>query len=345
VNGFVDETTIVVSSGSGGDGAVSFRREKYVPRGGPDGGDGGKGGDVLFVVKSNLKTLSSLKLKRLFKAADGGRGTGQKMHGKDGADVCISVPPGTVLRDKKNEEPVADLTREGETFVLLRGGRGGKGNSHYATSINRAPRYAQKGIEGQTVELKVELHLIADVGLVGLPNAGKSTLLSVLTNARPLIADYPFTTRQPSLGLLRLPEKDVILADIPGVIEGASQGRGMGLRFLRHIERCAALLYLVDLSQPDCPTAVHVLENELAAYAHVLTTRPRVIVGTKQDLPEAQDGMEALRSAFPGESILGISSFSREGLAELKKAILSMVRPRAADEMESELPAAGSRRE
>jgi GTP-binding protein len=348
VNGFVDEATIVVSSGSGGDGSVSFRREKYVPRGGPDGGDGSKGGDVLFVVKTNLKTLSSLKLKRFFKAADGGRGMGNKKHGKDGADATIAVPPGTVLRDKNNGNVVADLTGDGESFVLLRGGRGGKGNSHYATSINQAPRYAQKGIAGETLELMVELHLIADVGLVGLPNAGKSTLLSVLTNARPLIADYPFTTRQPSLGLLRLPERDVILADIPGVIEGASQGKGMGLRFLRHIERCAALLYLVDLSQPDCPATVQVLEKELAAYAQVLTTRPRIIVGTKQDLPEAKEGMEALRRAFPTEPLLGISSFSREGLAELKKAILSMAGASVAgagkeDEMASELPAAGGR--
>ena len=230
MNGFVDETGIVVSSGSGGDGAVSFRREKYVPRGGPDGGDGGKGGDVVFVVRSNLKTLSHLKMKRHYKAVDGGRGAGQRMHG-------------------------------------------GKGNSHYATSINQAPRYAQKGIDGATRELKAELHLIADIGLVGMPNAGKSTLLSVLTNAHPLIGDYPFTTRTPNLGLLRLPERDVILADIPGIIEGASHGRGLGLKFLRHIERCAALLFLVDLSAPDCPGTVKLLEAELASYSEALASR------------------------------------------------------------------------
>lgn len=325
MNGFVDETTIVVSSGKGGDGAVSFRREKYVPRGGPDGGDGGKGGDVVFMVKTNLKTLSHLKLKRIFKALDGRRGAGQKMHGKDGSDVLIPVPPGTLLRDPQTGDTVADLTRESDRFVFLRGGRGGKGNSHYATSINQAPRYAQKGIEGESRELKAELHLIADIGLVGLPNAGKSTLLSVLTNARPLIADYPFTTKTPNLGLLRLPERDVILADIPGIIEGASQGKGLGLRFLRHIERCAALLYLVDLGAEECLATVHVLEQELASYAGSLVARPRLVVATKLDLPVAEERLGDLTAAYPRDTILGISSFSRQGLADLKKAILALV--------------------
>ena len=301
MDGFVDETTIVVSSGSGGDGAVSFRREKYVPRGGPDGGDGGKGGDVVFTVKQNLKTLSHLKQKRNFKAGNGGRGMGQRMHGKDGDDAIVTVPPGTMLRDPETGAPVADLTRDGETFVYLRGGRGGKGNSHYATSINQAPRYAQKGIEGELRELKAELHLIADIGLVGMPNAGKSTLLSVLTNAHPAIGDYPFTTRTPNLGLLRLPERDVILADIPGIIEGASHGRGLGLKFLRHIERCAALLFLVDLSSPDCPGTVRLLEAELETYSHALASRPRLVVGTKMELPESTEGHAALSAAHsPG---------------------------------------------
>jgi GTP-binding protein len=324
VNGFVDETTIVVSSGKGGDGAVSFRREKYVPRGGPDGGDGGKGGDVIFIVKSNLKTLSHLKLKRVFKAADGGRGAGQKMHGKDGKDALIPVPPGTVIRDPQTGDSLADLTGAAEQFVFLRGGRGGKGNSHYATSVNQAPRYAQKGIEGNTRELKAELHLIADIGLVGNPNAGKSTLLSILTNAKPLIADYPFTTKTPNLGLMRLPERDVILADIPGIVEGASQGKGLGLRFLRHIERCAALLYLVDLSGDECPATVRVLQEELASYSAILASRPRLLVGTKLDLPQSAHGLADLQAAFPQERILAISSFSREGVNELKKAVLGL---------------------
>jgi GTPase len=325
VNGFVDETTIVVSSGSGGNGSVSFRREKFVPRGGPDGGDGGKGGDVVFVVRSNLKTLSHLKLKRIFKAVNGGRGAGQKMHGKDGSDVLIPVPPGTVVRDPQTGDPVADLTKDGDRFVFLRGGRGGKGNSHYATSVNQAPRYAQEGIEGETRELRAELHLIADIGLVGNPNAGKSTLLSVLTNARPLIADYPFTTKVPSLGMMRLAERDIILADIPGIIEGASQGKGMGLKFLRHVERCAALLYLVDLSEDDPAGRVRMLHEELASYAAGLAARPRLIVGTKLDLPDAHMRLETLAADLPNDRIIGISSFSRDGLAELKKSILGLV--------------------
>jgi GTP-binding protein len=312
VNGFVDETGIVVSSGSGGDGVVSFRREKYVPRGGPDGGDGGKGGDVVFVVRSNLKTLSHLKMKRHYKAVDGGRGAGQRMHGKDGADVVVPVPPGTMLRDPGSGAAVIDLTRDGDTFVYLRGGRGGKGNS-------------QKGIDGVTRELKAELHLIADIGLVGMPNAGKSTLLSVLTNAHPLIGDYPFTTRTPNLGLLRLPERDVILADIPGIIEGASHGRGLGLKFLRHIERCAALLFLVDLSAPDCPGTVKLLQAELASYSEALASRPRLVVGTKSELPDSTAGHAALVEACPPGGFVTVSSFSREGLAELVGAIRGLV--------------------
>jgi GTPase len=325
VNGFVDETTIVVSSGSGGDGSISFRREKYVPRGGPDGGDGGKGGSVVFTVRSNLKTLSHLKLKRVFKAENGKRGAGQRMYGRDGKDVEIPVPPGTILRDKESGELLADLTGADERFVLLRGGRGGKGNSHYATSTNQAPRYAQKGVEGESREVKVELHLIADVGFVGLPNAGKSTLLSLLTNAHPLIADYPFTTKVPNLGLLRLAERDLILADIPGIIDGASQGRGLGLRFLRHVERCSALLFLVDLGSQDCPKAVTTLEKELSLYSAALATRPRILVGTKEDLDEAAEGLAALREAFPNDRIFSVSAFTRSGIPELKKAILGLV--------------------
>ncbi len=325
MNGFVDETTIVVSSGSGGDGAVSFRREKYVPRGGPDGGDGGRGGDVVFIVRSNLKTLSHLKLKRVFKAEKGRRGAGQRMNGRDGRDAEIPVPPGSVVRDRDSGDLLADLTEDGDRFVLLRGGRGGKGNSHYATAVNQAPRYAQKGVEGESREVNVELHLIADVGLVGLPNAGKSTLLSVLTNARPLIAEYPFTTKAPNLGLLRQAERDLVLADIPGIIEGASEGRGLGLRFLRHVERCAALLFLVDLGRDDCPSDVATLERELAAYSGALAVRPRLIVGTKEDLETAPRGLAALRAAFPAERVLPVSAFAHSGIAELTTAIIGLV--------------------
>lgn len=324
MNGFVDETTIRVSSGSGGDGIVSFRREKYVPRGGPDGGDGGKGGDVIFVVRENLKTLAHLKLKRRFAAENGKRGSGNRRHGRDGRDVEVPVPPGTLLSDRVTGDVIADLTRPGERIVLLRGGRGGKGNSHYATPTNQAPRYAQPGKAGEERELRAELHLIADVGLVGLPNAGKSTLLSVLTNAHPAIGDYPFTTRTPHLGLLRVAERELVLADIPGIIEGASEGKGLGLRFLKHIERCAALLFLVDLAADGGVQTVRVLETELARYSPLLPGKPRLLLGTKLDTEGAGERLEELRRGFPEEPVLGVSAIAHAGLEELARALLTV---------------------
>jgi GTP-binding protein len=324
VDGFVDETTIVVASGSGGDGAVSFRREKYVPRGGPDGGDGGRGGDVVFTVRSNLRTLAYLKLRHIFRAEDGGKGTGQRKHGKDGRDVEVAVPPGTLVHDAATGGLLHDLSRDGERLVLLRGGRGGKGNWHYRTPVNQAPRFAQKGVSGETRELRVELQVIADAGLVGKPNAGKSTLLSVLTNARPKVADYPFTTRTPHLGLLRLGDRDVVIADIPGIIEGAAEGRGLGIRFLRHIERCVVLLYLVDLGEEGAAETVRVLEAELAAFSAELAARPRLIVGTKMDCEGAPARLAGLIEAYPHDRVLGISAVAREGLGELARAVTGM---------------------
>jgi GTP-binding protein len=323
VDGFVDETTIVVASGSGGDGAVSFRREKYVPRGGPDGGDGGRGGDVEFCVRANLRTLAYLKLRHTFRAEDGGGGAGQRKHGRDGRSVEIAVPPGTVLRDPATGSPLAALSRDGERLVFLRGGRGGKGNWHYRTPVNQAPRFAQKGVPGQTRELRLELQVIADVGLVGKPNAGKSTLLTVLTNARPKVADYPFTTRSPHLGVLRVGEQDVVLADIPGIIEGAAAGRGLGLRFLRHVERCGMLLYLVDLGEEGPVDTVRVLESELAAFSAPLAARPRLIVGTKLDREGAPARLAGLIAALPGDRVLGISAPTHQGLDELARTLVA----------------------
>ena len=324
MDGFVDETTIVVASGSGGDGSVSFRREKYVPRGGPDGGDGGRGGDVLFSVHANLRTLAYLKMKHRFLAEDGGGGSGQRKHGRDGRDVEVAVPPGTVLRDASTGDLLADLSRAGERLVFLRGGKGGKGNWHFRTPVNQAPRFAQKGVPGETRDLRIELQVIADAGLVGKPNAGKSTLLSVLTNARPKVADYPFTTRSPHLGLLRRGERDVVLADIPGIIEGAASGRGLGIRFLKHVERCTVLLFLVDLGDEGAADTVRVLEAELAAFSTELAARPRLIVGTKLDREGAPARLAGLIEAFPGDRVLGISAVTHEGLDELALAVIGM---------------------
>ncbi len=323
---FVDETVIEVSSGNGGAGSVSFRREKYVPKGGPDGGDGGKGGDVVFVVQENLKTLSHLKFKRVFHAGNGEQGHGRKKHGRDGVDIEITVPPGTSVRDQENGEVLRDLTEPGERWLFLRGGRGGQGNSHFATSRHQTPRFAQPGMPGDSARLLVELKLIADIGFVGLPNAGKSTLLSVLTNARPKVGAYPFTTKIPNLGVLSLGYRDMILADIPGIIEGASHGAGLGLRFLKHIARTFGIAYLLDLGDPDCIDSFRMLEGELASYSRELAGRRRILVGTKLDLPEAEDRLARLAEAYPDETVLGISAVTRRGIDELIRAFETLVR-------------------
>ena len=337
----IDKVEIEVKAGDGGNGVVGFRREKYIPYGGPDGGDGGDGGSVILEATANENTLLRYhRGRKRFDAERGANGGSKKMHGKNGKDLVLLVPPGTLvfIKGAASNELIADLVANGQSLVVAKGGRGGKGNSHYATSVNQAPRYAQKGIEGESRELKAELHLIADIGLVGQPNAGKSTLLSVFTNAHPQIGDYPFTTRTPNLGLLRMSGRDVIIADIPGIIEGAAQGKGLGLKFLRHIERCAALLYLVDLSDPACAETVRVLEGELSSYAEVLTTRPRIIVGTKRELPGAEENLTVLAAAFASERVMAVSSFTHDGLDDLSAAILDMVgaAARAADGGRSE---------
>jgi len=314
MDGFVDETTIEVVSGHGGSGAVSFHREKFIPRGGPDGGDGGKGGDVVFSVRENLKTLAHLKMKRLYRAENGGPGQGNRRHGRDGRDVNIPVPPGTMIKDPETGELLADCVEPGMVFTLLKGGKGGKGNWHFATSVKQAPRYAQPGLPGESAVIKVELAIIADIGFVGFPNAGKSTLLSVLTNARPKIGDYAFTTKIPNLGVMDLGYKEVILADIPGIIAGASHGAGLGLTFLKHISRTKALVFLLDLSSADCIGAFPTLISELRFYAPVLAEEKRLLVGTKMDIPGAPDMLEKLKAAYPDERILGISSHTRLGL-------------------------------
>ncbi len=324
MDGFIDETVIHVSSGGGGNGIASFRREKYIPRGGPDGGDGGRGGDVVFSVLPNLKTLAHVRLKRIFAAESGKRGSGNRKTGRDGRDVEITVPPGTLLWNAESGERIADLVHAGERFVLLRGGKGGRGNSHFATPTNRAPRHAEEGVPGAAMDVRVELHLIADIGLVGLPNAGKSTLLSALTNARPRIGDYPFTTRTPCLGVLRYSDSEIIVADIPGIIEGASEGKGLGLRFLRHIDRCAALLYLIDLGEGALGETLGVLGSELRSFSPALAGKPRIVVGTKLDADGAGERLAELAAACPGDLVLGVSSHTRQGLAELSAAMMRL---------------------
>ncbi|MBN1646849.1 MAG: GTPase ObgE [Spirochaetales bacterium] len=324
MTGFVDETYIEVSSGNGGHGCVSFRREKYIPRGGPDGGDGGKGGDVIFVVKQNLKTLWDLKRKKSYKAGNGGQGEGSRKFGKDGADVLIEVPPGTIIRDADSGELISDLTGQKQE-VFLKGGKGGKGNWHFRTSTNQAPRYAQDGIPGKSRRLYVELNMIADIGFVGLPNAGKSSLLDVMTNAHPKIANYPFTTKIPNLGVLHVAEQDFILADIPGIIEGASQGLGLGFRFLKHISRTNGLAFLIDMSDDNYLSVFDILLNELRSYRHGLEEKRRIIIANKTDLLEDSSRLDELKKTLPDEQVFPLSTYTREGLREISYAFLRMV--------------------
>lgn len=281
---YLDRVTLFLQSGKGGDGSCSFRRESFVPKGGPDGGDGGKGGDVIFRVNKRLFTLNHFRYKHHFKAENGENGKSRKKHGKDGKDVIIDVPPGTVILDKNGNE-LNELI-EGE-IVFLRGGRGGRGNVHFKSSVNQAPRRFEKGKEGENEEVILELRLIADVGLVGLPNAGKSTFLKVVTKSNPKIADYPFTTLEPNLGVLTDGVKIVRIADIPGIIEGASEGKGLGNRFLKHISRVNILVFIIDVTT-DIEKTYSILLNELEKYDRKLMKKKRIVLLNKIDLLEGK---------------------------------------------------------
>ena len=285
---FVDYSKIFVKSGNGGKGCVSFRREKYVPRGGPDGGDGGKGGNVIIKSTSHLNTLIDFKYKREYKAKDGQNGMGKKMHGKNGDDLIIPVPAGTVIKLSDSVSGVADLVRDGDFFIAAKGGRGGLGNSHFATATRQVPRFAQPGEAGEEKWLILELKLLADVGLIGMPNAGKSTLISVISSAKPKIADYPFTTLTPNLGVVKLTgHRSFVVADIPGLIEGAHKGAGLGYQFLRHTERTSMLLHLVDvsdISDSDPVEDLSKINKELELYSSKLMEKPLTVVGTKIDI-------------------------------------------------------------
>ncbi len=314
--GFADETFIDVSSGNGGSGSVSFRREKYIPRGGPDGGDGGKGGDIIFVVRDNLKTLSHLKLKRVYRAENGRPGAGRRKHGRNGKDIEIPVPPGTIVKDLQTGEILKDLTGI-DSWVFFKGGKGGLGNWHFSTSRKQTPRYAQTGMPGEESRVHIELQLIADIGFVGYPNAGKSSLLKALTNATPRVASYAFTTKIPNLGVLKGTYRDVVLTDIPGIIEGASGGAGLGIKFLKHISRTKAIAFLIDCDSRDTPDIFSTLMDELTGFAPELARKKRIVIGTKMDLAETEEELEHLKQSLPKEHIIGISSFTRVGLSEL----------------------------
>ncbi|MFP4703379.1 MAG: GTPase ObgE [Spirochaetaceae bacterium] len=332
---FVDEVTVSVQSGNGGAGTVSFRREKYVPKGGPDGGDGGRGGNVVFRTRSNLKTLRHLRMKNSYRAENGRPGEGGERHGRDGNDAVIEVPPGTVVRERETGEVLADLSDEGSEWVCLHGGRGGKGNAHFKSSRRQTPRFAQPGEEGRFLLLRVELRLTADAGFVGLPNAGKSSLLRLLTAAEPRVAGYPFTTTIPNLGVIKLADRDIILADIPGIIEGAAEGAGLGLRFLKHIARTRALVFVLDLAddETDPGRAYHTLREELHSYDPELLSKPELLLGTKIDLEGARERLEAMREAEWAEGcrVVGVSSFTREGFEETVRALADLTGKEARD--------------
>lgn len=322
---FADRAKIIIKAGKGGNGHVSFRREKYVPNGGPDGGDGGKGGDVIFVVDEGLNTLTDYRHKRKFAAEPGEEGGKKNCHGKNGADLILKVPAGTVIKDAESGKVIADMSGDNKRQIILKGGRGGLGNQNFATATMQAPKYAQPGGEAIEIEVLLELKVIADVGLVGFPNVGKSTLLSRVTNAQPKIANYHFTTLQPNLGVVDLDgAKGFVIADIPGLIEGASEGVGLGLEFLRHIERTRVIIHIVDAAGTEGrdPIAdIRAIENELRAYDPAILEKPMVIAANKIDAiyDDENDIIKALRDEFEkdGVKVFPISAVSGKGLKEL----------------------------
>ncbi|MGB7923623.1 MAG: GTPase ObgE [Pyrinomonadaceae bacterium] len=324
---FIDRTKIRVQGGHGGNGVTAFRREKFVPRGGPSGGDGGRGGDVWLEADESLNTLLHLRYNPEHAAERGRHGEGSKRSGREGEDTVVRVPVGTQVFEAASGELLHDFTQNGERWLAARGGRGGFGNSHFATSTNRAPRYHQEGSAGEEFEFQLELKLLADVGLVGFPNAGKSTLISTISAAKPKIADYPFTTLEPHLGVVDLGEyRTFVVADIPGLIEGAHKGAGLGDRFLRHVERTKLLLHLVDLSSlagRDPVSDYETINRELEAYDKNLAARPQIVVATKLDALDEPDRLERLkaRAARDGRLFHAISSATREGVRELVNAV------------------------
>jgi len=326
---FVDKATVSIKAGDGGNGIVSFRHEKYIDKGGPDGGDGGKGGDVVFVASRNENTLVDFRFQKELKADDGAAGGKRRKHGRSAADLIIKVPVGTAVVDTKGNV-LADLIEDGQRAVIAKGGKGGFGNAHFISSRRQAPRIAERGEQGEALDARLELKMIADVGLIGLPNAGKSTLLSVISNARPEIANYPFTTLTPNLGVVDVDkETSILFADIPGLIEGAAEGKGLGDEFLRHVERTAVLLHLIDAYQEDVADAYQTIQKELAAYKLDLSAKPQIVALTKiegldQDI--IKDQLDKLAKVAPkGTKLTAISAQAKQGVPELLRQVRKIV--------------------
>ena len=340
----MDRIDITVCGGSGGDGVISFRHEKYVPLGGPDGGDGGKGGSVYIVADRSATTLDYFKSKRRFKAMSGKNGGKQKKYGAKGDDLTIKVPPGTMVFLKEDEEEMllADLSQEGQKVLVAKGGRGGLGNVHFATSINQAPKTATKGEPGEEHHLVLDLKLIADVGIIGYPNAGKSTLLAAVSKARPKIADYPFTTREPAFGVVEVGMKTFVLAEIPGLLDGAHLGRGLGHEFLRHAERTKILLHLINGSSPTIIDNMNNLNMELALYKPEMAQKPQLVVVNKVDLPEVKARLPKIKRLFSSRGIKAffVSAITGQGLPELMPEIISILEAVEEKLAESEGPIA-----
>lgn len=326
---FIDKAAVLVKAGDGGNGIISFRHEKYIDKGGPDGGDGGQGGDVIFVASRNENTLANFRFQKELKADDGEPGGKRRKHGRSAKDLLVKVPVGTVVISEDGAI-LADLAVDGQQEVVAKGGKGGFGNAHFVSSRRQAPRIAEKGEKGVALQAQLELKMIADVGLVGLPNAGKSTLLSVISNARPEIANYPFTTIVPNLGVVDIDGAvSVLFADIPGLIEGAAEGKGLGDDFLRHVERTAVLVHLIDAYQDDIAEAYHTIQSELAAYKVDLSSRPQIVVLTKiegLDDEIIKDRLHALQSVVPkGTQVTAISAQSKQGVQDLLRSVRAIV--------------------
>jgi GTPase len=335
---FLDEAKVYVASGAGGNGCIAFRREKFIEFGGPSGGDGGKGGDVIVEAVDGLNTLIDYRFQQHFKAKSGGNGMGKDMHGANGKDVVLKVPVGTQVYEEDSETLLADLTRTGERIVLMKGGNGGFGNAYFKTSTNQAPRKANPGQPGEERTIRLRLKLIADAGLIGLPNAGKSTFLAAVSAAKPKIADYPFTTLHPQLGVVRVDEREFVLADLPGLIEGAHEGVGLGDRFLGHTERCRVLLHLIDGTGEDAGADYKTVRAELEAYGQGLTDKPEIVALSKADAltPEAIEKQTAKLKKACKKTPLILSSVSGQGVPEVLRALWKFIDKARADADTSE---------